>query len=469
MDSEAALRSIFDACDDDDDGHISLAQLRSALETTELTDVDAILATISNDHVSFEEFHEAVLRLEQHLGAARANGDDLDIDLDDLSGEENVDEDEDTEVGVVAVSTAGDLRENRELSVTSTVSRDEGFVSSSHQESSPLDERLTAQFEAFGSTPSKTANLMVYKSSRSNQSSRYTSKEDIMDGSRVDGEEMAKMNEQVDELSIQLETALKERRRSVDFQSRLRQENKQLVERIYHLEEQIRDFESIKEEAVEQERKKRHGELVRLEEKKNAEVDTLTQRIQAQEAEMRRMEKLEREYQSHASEMRKEAQRLRGELQEARVCEDEVGRCKSEIDKMTRERNESLSREESLRAEIRQLEAVQMQTVIDGRPRAQSVDEREDKMRTEIRALKTHINDLEESNNELRAQFIQQGQAIIEEGIGDSLAAEMETASKDEIMARVKEVSEAYTRLRLYSEGLLLTVITKSPELLEKR
>ena len=272
----------------------------------------------------------------------------------------------------------------------------------------------------------------------------------------------------MEDLFCQLDNANRDRKKSVDTRARLQRENEHLVERLYHVEEQLRDFEKSKVEAIELEKKRRHADLAQMESEKNAEIEKLTSSNESLNANLRRMEKRERDYETLTSDMRKETQRLRNELDEMRARESDVtSRYKSEIDKLIRERDECVSREESLRIELSQLaEAAAEET--SRRMRAQSIsDEPDAKLLDEIRALKARVRDLQDSNNELRAQFIQQGKAIIEEG--NSLAAEMETASKDEIMSRVKEVSDSYARLRAYTEGLLLAIITKSPELLEKR
>lgn len=137
------IRQIFDACDDNGDGFISVDQLHAALLSSGLGDPDALLRDIEvtgDGMVSFHGFQRAVLELQSQLEAHAHVGNDVDeINLDDLSGEECVDEIDTPSSGGV---TKGD-RTERERSVAS--SKDEGFINDD-----AIPDRSREDFEGFG-------------------------------------------------------------------------------------------------------------------------------------------------------------------------------------------------------------------------------------------------------------------------------------------------------------------------------
>jgi hypothetical protein len=141
--SDDRLRQIFDACDDDDDGFISLDQFRSALLSSELGDPHSLLGDLEETKegmVSFAAFQKAVLELQSQLEATADLGNgDQEINLDELSGEECVDEDE-SECQSNRVTVEGD-RNGRERSVAS--SKDEGFINDDASE-------MVRDFEGIG-------------------------------------------------------------------------------------------------------------------------------------------------------------------------------------------------------------------------------------------------------------------------------------------------------------------------------
>ena len=181
--SDDRLRQIFDACDDDGDGFISLDQFRSALLSSELGDPHSFLGDIEETKdgmVAFEGFQKAVLELQSHLEAHADLGDDdqNEINLDELSGEECVDEADCQASRAIAEGE----RNGRERSVAS--SKDEGFIN---------DDSIAKDFEGLGegddvdkfdvtdSSPSR-AKGSVYQriaTVRALQSSQQSSVEDI--------------------------------------------------------------------------------------------------------------------------------------------------------------------------------------------------------------------------------------------------------------------------------------------------
>ena len=183
------LRKIFDACDGDGDGFISVEDLRNAMSSSGLGDPSSFLGDIEateDGMVAFEGFQKAVLKLQNQLEVDIGNDE---YDLDELSGEECVDA-EDSECGA---SGSESVRTGRERSVAS--SKDEGFINDDgiretevkkdfegFGEGDDVDAFVDAestQGRAFGSTHQRKAQVRSLHSSQ--QSSLQSSEENIGD------------------------------------------------------------------------------------------------------------------------------------------------------------------------------------------------------------------------------------------------------------------------------------------------
>jgi len=90
----------------------------------------------------------------------------------------------------------------------------------------------------------------------------------------------------------------------------------------------------------------------------------------------------------------------------------------------------------------------------------------------EIKDLKQQNNSLRESNDELQAQLfsrgLEEGRTLLNEHLSDnSLAAEFEVMSQDDIRIALREQQDVNASLRSYIEGILLTIVENQPSLLE--
>jgi len=93
----------------------------------------------------------------------------------------------------------------------------------------------------------------------------------------------------------------------------------------------------------------------------------------------------------------------------------------------------------------------------------------------EIKQLKKENAILQETNEELNAQILNHG---LEEGrhlltlnsgsiLENSLAAELEAMSQDQIKSALKEQKEVNEQLRAYIDNILLNIVEHYPQLLE--
>ena len=283
----------------------------------------------------------------------------------------------------------------------------------------------------------------------------------------------------MEELHSQLEEAESDSRKSVDVYTQLRADNNKLVERLYHLEEQVRETQSLQaeKESVEVELRRTMSELSKQQGERQRDHDSLVMRIQVAQTERDNAQRKEKELQGKLQEGAQDLEKMRKDVNELKAREMElIASMKSESNSWRKKLHEAEEREESLRQDISDLEqqVSELETMTEGqqlRARAPSFEDssREEKLLEQNKVMKERIEELEDQNHELRAHFIQQGQMLIDEGQSESLAAEMETASKDEMLAKLKKMNEEYCLIRSYTEGLLVAIIEKHPELLEKK
>lgn len=280
---------------------------------------------------------------------------------------------------------------------------------------------------------------------------------------------------QVEELNSQLEVAATDTRKSVDVYTQLKAENNKLVERLYHLEEQVREMEILKSEkqSVEVDLRKAMSELSKQQHERQRDNESFLTQINEANSERDAAQRKEKELQRKLLVATQDLEKMKTRINELNTREQELAASmQSEREAWKTRMEEAAEREESLRQEISDLE--QQLEVAEGqleRPRTLSFEDssREEKLIEENKIFKQQIEELNDQIHELRAQFIQQGQMLIDEEQTESLAAEMETASKDEMMVMLQDLNSKYQRVRSYTEGLLVTIIDKHPELLEKK
>jgi Rab11 family-interacting protein 3/4 len=130
---------------------------------------------------------------------------------------------------------------------------------------------------------------------------------------------------------------------------------------------------------------------------------------------------------------------------------------KAENDEVLRDLQEISKQKESITLDVEQVTSQRHSTA--------SVDV---DFTREIFALNKEIDRLKAENSKLMVDLLQQGKILVSTKV-QSLGAELETASRDQLMSTLREAEAYNERLRLYIDSLLANVMEKHPELLEVR
>jgi len=94
-------------------------------------------------------------------------------------------------------------------------------------------------------------------------------------------------------------------------------------------------------------------------------------------------------------------------------------------------------------------------------------------MESEIRVLRDQNKRYKESNEELQAQLVskslEEGRTLLNHANNNSLAAEFEAMSENEMRKALQDQQDVNLQLRAYIDSVLLNIMEKYPELLEVR
>eukprot|EP00058_Branchiostoma_floridae_P013743 XP_002599231.1 hypothetical protein BRAFLDRAFT_117386 [Branchiostoma floridae] len=97
---------------------------------------------------------------------------------------------------------------------------------------------------------------------------------------------------------------------------------------------------------------------------------------------------------------------------------------------------------------------------------------RYNELEREIRKLKEENRGLREANEDLNVQMLnhsfQEGKTLLD-GPSSSLASELETASKDDVVEALREQQEMNARMRQYIDRILMNVLEHNPAILENK
>ncbi|XP_025779031.1 rab11 family-interacting protein 3 [Puma concolor] len=267
--------------------------------------------------------------------------------------------------------------------------------------------------------------------------------------------------------------------------SRLRQENLQLVHRANALEEQLKEQElRACEMALEEAR--RHRELVcRMERERSIEVESLQARLQQldeENGELRsctpclkaNIERLEEEKQKLLDEMEELSLRLSDEQENRRKLGD---RLSHERHQFQRDKEATQELIEDLRKQLEHLQLFKLEAEQRrGRGSSMGLQEynsrtRESELEQEVRRLKQDNRNLKEQNDELNGQIInlsiQGAKNLFSTSFSESLAAEISSVSRDELMDAIQKQEEINFRLQDYIDRIIVAIMETNPSILE--
>ncbi|XP_060940411.1 rab11 family-interacting protein 4B isoform X2 [Limanda limanda] len=272
-----------------------------------------------------------------------------------------------------------------------------------------------------------------------------------------------------------------------DLKSKLRQENTQLVHRVNELEEQLKDTETRADQNL-KEGLRRHREAYgKMERDKNTQTELLNNRVKQLEEENCEMslhmcrlrsqtEKLDEEKQRMTDKLEDTSLRLRDEMDLYRKMMDKLKQNRLQFQKEKDAMQELI---EDLRRELEHLQLFKLETERPGRGRTSSSSladfncrTREVELEHEVKRLKQENQKLREQNDDLNGQILslslyEAKNLFATQTKAQSLAAEIDNASRDQLMEALKEQEEINLRLRQYMDKIILSILDHNPSILE--
>uniref|UniRef100_A0A8C0V952 RAB11 family interacting protein 4 n=2 Tax=Cyanistes caeruleus TaxID=156563 RepID=A0A8C0V952_CYACU len=272
-----------------------------------------------------------------------------------------------------------------------------------------------------------------------------------------------------------------------DLKSKLKQENTQLVHRVHELEELLKDQETSAEQTLEEEIKRHREAYTKYEKEKGTEIELLNTRVQQLEEENGDLKSTVTRLKSQTERLDEERQRMSDRLEDTSLrLKDEMDLYKRMMDKLRQNRLEfNKEREatqeliEDLRKELEHLQLYKLECERPGRGRSSSsslsefnAKTREVEMEHEIKRLKQENQKLRDQNDDLNGQILslslyEAKNLFATQTKAQSLAAEIDSASRDELMEALKEQEEINYRLRQYMDKIILAILDHNPSILE--
>ncbi|XP_032655291.1 rab11 family-interacting protein 3 isoform X1 [Chelonoidis abingdonii] len=267
--------------------------------------------------------------------------------------------------------------------------------------------------------------------------------------------------------------------------SRLKQENLQLVHRANALEEQLKEQELKADETLLEEIRKQRELLTRMEREKGIEIENLQARLQQLEDENSELRSCVPCLKASIERLEEEKQKLLDEIEDLTVQLNEEQESQRKMgDKLTQERHQFQKEKEStqeliedLRKQLEHLQLFKLEAE-QRRGRSSSVGlqeynsrTRETELEQEIRRLKQDNRNLKEQNDELNGQIInlsiQGAKNLFSASFSESLAAEISSVSRDELMEAIQKQEEINFRLQDYIDRIIVAIMETNPSILE--
>ncbi|KAM9717036.1 rab11 family-interacting protein 3 isoform 1-T1 [Menidia menidia] len=277
----------------------------------------------------------------------------------------------------------------------------------------------------------------------------------------------------------------KESEASGEQHARLRQENLQLVHRANALEEQLKEQELYADEQLQQETRRHKEALSKLERDKELELENLQGRLQQLDEENSELRSCVPCLRANIERLEEEKRKLEdeGESLSDRL-DDETESRRKMADKLSHERHQSQKEKEctqelieDLRKQLEHLQLYKLEAEAKrGRTPGAGLQEyqtrtREAELEQEIKRLKQDNRTLKEQNDELNGQIInlsiQGAKNLMSASFSDSLAAEISSVSRTELMEAVHKQEEINYRLQDYIDKIIVAIMECNPSILE--
>ncbi|KAM6054622.1 rab11 family-interacting protein 3 isoform 1-T1 [Chlamydotis macqueenii] len=267
--------------------------------------------------------------------------------------------------------------------------------------------------------------------------------------------------------------------------SRLKQENLQLVHRANALEEQLKEQELRADQTLLEEIRKQRELLSKMEREKSIEIETLQARLQQLDDENSELRACVPCLKANIERLEEEKQKLLDEIEDLTVQLTEEQEKKRKMgDKLSQERHQFQKEKEStqeliedLRKQLEHLQLFKLEAEQRrGRSSSMGLQEynsrtRETELEQEIKQLKQDNRNLKEQNDELNGQIInlsiQGAKNLFSASFSESLAAEISSVSRDELMEAIQKQEEINFRLQDYIDRIIVAIMETNPSILE--
>ncbi|NXH14013.1 RFIP3 protein, partial [Bucco capensis] len=267
--------------------------------------------------------------------------------------------------------------------------------------------------------------------------------------------------------------------------SRLKQENLQLVHRANALEEQLKEQELRADQTLLEEIKKQRELLSKMEREKSIEIENLQARLQQLDDENSELRSCVPCLRATIQRLEEEKQKLLDEIEDLTVQLTEEQEKKRKMgDKLSQERHQFQKEKEStqeliedLRKQLEHLQLFKLEAEQRrGRSSSMGLQEynsrtRETELEQEIKQLKQDNRNLKEQNDELNGQIInlsiQGAKNLFSASFSESLAAEISSVSRDELMEAIQKQEEINYRLQDYIDRIIVAIMETNPSILE--
>ncbi|XP_064318201.1 rab11 family-interacting protein 3 isoform X2 [Phalacrocorax carbo] len=267
--------------------------------------------------------------------------------------------------------------------------------------------------------------------------------------------------------------------------SRLKQENLQLVHRANALEEQLKEQELRADQTLLEEIKKQRELLSKMEREKSIEIENLQARLQQLDDENSELRSCVPCLKANIERLEEEKQKLLDEIEDLTVqLTEEQEKKRKMSDKLSQERHQFQKEKEStqeliedLRKQLEHLQLFKLEAEQRrGRSSSMGLQEynsrtRETELEQEIKQLKQDNRNLKEQNDELNGQIInlsiQGAKNLFSASFSESLAAEINSVSRDELMEAIQKQEEINFRLQDYIDRIIVAIMETNPSILE--
>uniref|UniRef100_T1JCU2 FIP-RBD domain-containing protein n=1 Tax=Strigamia maritima TaxID=126957 RepID=T1JCU2_STRMM len=326
----------------------------------------------------------------------------------------------------------------------------------------------------------------VNRSSSFNSSRRSSSCDsDEMNGDFAVEDDVYDLREKIQGLQHQVTALATGQTNSEEKYNKVKQENASLMARIHSLEEQIREVEIRSEDRIKEEHQRFKEVMARQDKEKCLEIESFTLRLHTLERENQVLNADLLRLRSQLDKIKYEKMQLQDQLSEAEFTltntQEENRRlqdlCRREREESAQTRANDARVIDELTKEVGELRRYKAEMGCLSRARSPSVVDlpsRYAELQDQMAHLRRENHHLKDENDELQAQLlnssIQEGRNLLHGGATtNSLAAEFDAMTKDEITQKLKDQQDVNAKLKLYIDNMLLSILENHPSILERR